>query len=92
MNCEQMVASAAPRIPQFSTKIKIGARIMLQPTVSMEESIAFFRVTGGTHDVVESDHDIRNRTAQQNYLHKIAGIRQGSFAGSEEKRESVPER
>ena len=40
-NCERMVAVAAPRIPQPSQKIKTGARIMLHPTVSMEDSIAF---------------------------------------------------
>lgn len=40
-NCERMVAVAAPRIPQPSQNIKTGASMMLHPTVSMEESIAF---------------------------------------------------
>ena len=39
-NCEQTVASAAPRMPQSNTKMKMGARMMLHPTVSMDESMA----------------------------------------------------
>ena len=41
MNCEITVAVAAPRIPQSKWKIKIGARMMLQTTVTMEVNIAF---------------------------------------------------
>ena len=41
INCEITVAVAAPRIPQSKWKIKIGARMMLQTTVTMEVNIAF---------------------------------------------------
>ena len=41
-NWEAIVAVAAPRIPQSSTKMKIGARMTLQPTVNIDEIMAFF--------------------------------------------------
>ena len=41
INCEMTVAVAAPRIPQSKWKMKIGARIMLHTTVTIEVSIAF---------------------------------------------------
>ena len=41
MNCEMTVAVAAPRIPQSNWKMKMGARIMLQTTVTIDVSIAF---------------------------------------------------
>ena len=40
-NCDNTVERAAPLIPHSSTKIQIGAKITLQPTVSIDESIAF---------------------------------------------------
>ena len=36
MNCEMTVAVAAPRIPQSNWKMKMGARIMLQTTVTID--------------------------------------------------------
>ena len=41
MNCEMTVAVAAPRMPQSKWKIKIGASMMLQTTVTIEVSMAF---------------------------------------------------
>ena len=41
MNCERMVAMPAPRIPHSSQKMNMGANTMLQPTVSIDESMAF---------------------------------------------------
>ena len=40
VDCEATVASAAPRMPQPSEKMKIGANITLHPTVSSDESMA----------------------------------------------------
>lgn len=43
-NCDNTVERAAPLMPHSSTKIQIGARITLQPTVSIDESIAFWDI------------------------------------------------
>ena len=40
-SCERMVANAAPRMPQSSTKMKIGANTQLRPTVPKVASMAF---------------------------------------------------
>ena len=40
-HCDNTVAIAAPRMPHFSQKMNIGARMMFMPTVNTAESMAF---------------------------------------------------
>lgn len=50
------------------------------------------RVARGTHDIVETHHQVRDRRAEQDNLHEVAGIGQRSIAGAEEAQDVVKEK
>ena len=62
-NCERMVAVAAPRIPQPSQNIKTGAKNDVAPHCQHGGQHRFSGITGGTHDIIQSDHYIGDRTS-----------------------------
>lgn len=70
--------------------MKMGARIVASHRQHGREH-GLARIARGPHDVVESDHDIRDGAAQQDDLHEVAGIRHGRFTGSEEKQNRFQE-
>ena len=80
INCEITVAVAAPRIPQSKWKIKDD--VTNHGYHGSQHSL--FRISRGTHDIVQSDHRVSNRCSCKNNLHEIPGIGQCILAGTEE--------
>lgn len=89
-HCDNTVAIAAPRMPHFSQKMNIGARMMFMPTVNTAESMAFCgypvaRMMWLSPNMVQ----VTGRPYRMIDLHEIAGIGQGVLAGPESRQHRI---